>query len=90
MGDVFLSQDDVAKLEWGSGRKKVAESLVNCPFVSFLDHLVWKKSEGFWRHGSLDHLLKSSFLLSFKDYVRPHLEGKSMSLIDFIDWLGAK
>ncbi|RVW14508.1 hypothetical protein CK203_077225 [Vitis vinifera] len=40
MGDVFLSQDDVAKLEWGSGRKKVAESLVNCPFVSFLDHLV--------------------------------------------------
>lgn len=34
--------------------------------------------------------LKSSFMRIFIDYVRHHIEGNTMSLIDFVDWLGAK
>ena len=37
-----------------------------------------------------DQLLTSSCMLSFLNHVRHHIEGNTMSLINFIDWLGAK
>ena len=34
--------------------------------------------------------LKSAFLFSLLDLVRTHVEGIPLSLINFVDWLGAK
>ena len=36
-----------------------------------------------------DHSLKSSFLYLFWDWVRLYIRDDSLSMLDFVDWLGA-
>ena len=38
---------------------------------------------------SLDETIKSSFLYLFWDWIRLHIRDESMSLLDFVDWLGS-
>ena len=38
---------------------------------------------------SLDQTIKSSFLYLFWDWVKLYIRDGSMSLIDFVDWLGS-
>ena len=39
---------------------------------------------------SMDRTIKNSFLYLFWDWVRLYIEGGSLSLLDFVDWIGSR
>ena len=54
--------------------------------------VLWKEMNGkaFNDVERSDQAVKSFFLCSFVSWVRVYIEGHSLSLIDFIDWLFVK
>ena len=60
-----------------------------CVCVFIFNNLEGGKSRGFWKRGVTDQVPKSLFFSTFFIWIRRFVDEMSMSMIDFVDWLGS-
>ena len=71
----------------GKKRKKAWKATPLCLFWT-----LWKErnQRAFEDSELTDHKILRSFMYMILEWVRVHIESTSLSLLDFIDWLGCK
>ena len=82
----------VVLLSWhgtfvGKKRKKAWKVAPLCPFWTFW----WERNRrAFYNYESMDQVIKNSFLYLFWDWARLYIEDGSLSLLDFVNWVGSR
>ena len=90
MGDALLCEKEPPKMAWIFRGQEKGESLESCPLC--LMWTIWKERNRrtFDDIERNDQDIKFIFLYTSVNWVRVYIEERTLSLIDFVDWLAIK
>ena len=87
MGDVKFGKKIDLGMTWFFCRKEAKEGVKGYPVLHFWSLWKGRNQRAVESKGMLDQIIKSSFLGNLLLWVRMYVDGVSLTMIDFIDWL---